>query len=394
MHSKICSILCLASIAFASDILKEEKKEILELKRQQTQESMNSLKNSWINPLNLSFTYSKQNVDSSLSPETTSKVGKISLNQDLFRSGGIFYAVQNANAQKDLALTQIDMQDQLMNVGAYSLLAKLKKTDLQVRIMRLGIKNAQLDIDRKREQFMAGLTDVSFLNNAIISKTSNENKLLELLNAKEALLVSFKELSDKNYKHISLPKLTIPSKKDYLQNNLGLRVQEHTTKLKDSTKKLVRSSYLLRLSVNADYTKGEFERNNVENDDSFYGYAITLSMPLSINTFKDIEASKLDALVAQNELALLKEQENIDYDRLILDLKRIDKKIKLTNKDVELYDALLKQTNEQVQAGLKTSTDLEIMQNSRKMRIIDKEIYAIEKFEAKLEIYKNYASSI
>jgi hypothetical protein len=79
-------------ITFAS-ILNDTKEDIFNLEFKKAKKDSESLKNSWLSPARFETAITK-NRNNQLS--TTSKNIKIVWNQDIFRSGGIFYAIKYA----------------------------------------------------------------------------------------------------------------------------------------------------------------------------------------------------------------------------------------------------------------------------------------------------------
>lgn len=386
---KFTCIISFACLLYGSeDILSKKLEENLKLKKDRVEKSSDVLENSWINPLSLAITKGKNRVKSEMGGEEYFN-GSISLNQDIFRSGGIFYAIKYADASRILGLSQIQSERNTKTISAYTLLLKILKNDKLQAQQNLYIKNSILDIKRKKEQYLAGLIDISFLNNAILAKIGQENALLSLEDAKENLISEFEKLSDKDYKNIDILHVKTPTKDEYIRQNITLSIQKNSILNKKLLHKLTTSQYLPKLSINASYNLTNAENRQLDNSDKFYNYGLTLSMPLDIKTFDDIEKSKLEYLVAQNEYEILKENQAKEYDKITKDLLRIDKKISLAKENIKIYNSLLSQTKELVEAEIKISDDLDIMQNSKDIRSLEIEIFGLEKEEKRLEFYKN-----
>ena len=65
----------------------------------------------------------------------------------------------------------------------------------------------------------------------------------------------------------------------------------------------------------------------------------------------------------------------------------LDERIKITNEDIEVYDSILSIINEEKEAELKTQSDLDTLQNSAKIKNLDKKIYQIDKQLTLLDMY-------
>lgn len=385
---------CIVATLGLSDesILSELKKENLKLKEQSVQKSSDVLENSWINPLTLSIGANKDQITSKLGSQRSISA-RLGFNQDIYRSGGIFHAIDYAKATRILGLSQIKSEKNANIFTAYSMLLKILKNDILQAQQKLSIENSNLEIKRKKEQYQGGLIDISFLNNAILQKMAQENGLIKLQEAKQTLILEFEKISDKEYKTIKIPQIKIPSQTNYISQNLALMVQKNSINAKEYYAKLVKSKYLPKVSLNANYTLSDIKNRQIDTSDNYYGYGITASMPFDIKRGDDIEKSRLDFMIAKNELSILEDTQEKEYRKILADLKKIDKKIKLAQDNIKIYDSLLAQTKDLVQAGIQIEDDLTIMENSKQVRVFEEKIYTLEKEEKKLEFYKELAVS-
>jgi hypothetical protein len=110
-------------------------------------------------------------------------------------------------------------------------------------------------------------------------------------------------------------------------------------------------------------------------------------MPLDINTFTDIEASKVKKLRAATQILDRKETVAEEYQWIDNSLSILDKKIILAKKDEKIYANLVRLTKDLAQAGEKTSLDADIMSNSLQIRKLDQKIYGIDKQLKLLKLY-------
>lgn len=370
------------------DILGKLQKEHFDLKNKEVEKSSDILENSWINPLTLSLQKNRNKIDSKIGKEDI--VGaSLNFNQDIFRSGGIFYAIKYAEASRILGLNQVDEQKNSQTILAYTLLLNILENDILQKQQKLFIQNSILDIKRKQEQYLAGLIDISFLNSSILEKISYENNLLNLKDQKDMLIKSFKKLSDKDYKTITPPKVKTPSKNRYINDNLSLKIAKHDITNKKYLSKLTQSQYLPRLTLNSSYVLNDTKTKTSDFEDNFYNIGLSLSMPIDIKTFDDIEKSKVNILISQNEYKILLNNQSEEYDKIIKDLKRIDEKINLAKENIKIYQTLLSQTKELVKAEIKISDDLTIMKNSKLIRSLEIDKLELQKQIKKLEFYNN-----
>jgi hypothetical protein len=117
-------------------------------------------------------------------------------------------------------------------------------------------------------------------------------------------------------------------------------------------------------------------------------------MPLDINSFSDIESSKVEKLRAAVEVLDRKETVEEEYDWIHNSLGILDKKIVLAQKDEKVYKNLFRLTKDLAHAGEKTSFDADIMHNSLQIRKIDQKIFKIDKQIQLLKLYVRVENAI
>jgi outer membrane protein TolC len=180
------------------------------------------------------------------------------------------------------------------------------------------------------------------------------------------------------------------TKDTYKEANLELHRDRKRADEKRHNQKVTWAKYLPTVSINGKYTDGDLNPlyANPNLKEKYYSYGISVSMPLDINAFDDIEASKVAKL--QAEVELLDRQKTVDqeYEWIVNNLDILDRKIELARKDEKLYRNLYTVTSNLAKAGEKTTLDAEVMQNTLQIRKIDQQIYAIDK---QIELLKLYA---
>ena len=388
-------LLVLCSLVFVSlvhadelgDILSDNKTLLFDYQFEKNELESDKLSKSWINPVTLQYrkNYSTQFKD------RTNKTGTFSviIDQPIFRSGGIYYAIKYSQALRAANNTDIALQRRKMIGDAVSILFKLKKTKLEQQKRRLLIKNDTIDILQKRDSYEAGLLDSSFLDQAILKKSQDEAALLEMeLNLLE-LLQRFSLLSDKNPENLRLPRLKMMSKTQYSEENLDLKTDRHRAEVSEYNEKITWAKYLPTVSLHGQYIDGDLNPlfANPVIQEKYYNYGVSVSMPINVNALTDIEASKVEKLRAAVQVLDRQETVKEEYQWIVNSLKVLDKKIILAQKDEKVYKSLFRVTKNLVQAGEKTSLDADIMQNSLKIRKLDQKIYKIDKQVQLLKLY-------
>ncbi len=392
----LCS-LAASSLIYADelgDILSNNKELIFDYQLESNELESDILSKSWLNPVRVQY---NKNFTTQFTDTTVITGGySVVVDQPIFKSGGIYYGIKYSEALRDATRADIQLQRRTMIGDAVSILFNLKKNKLEQEKMKFQIKNDAIDIRQKRDSYDAGLLDSSFLDQAILKKSQDETALLELELTLMELKQRFTLLSDKDPGSLRLPSLKLMSKADYSEANLELKRDRLRAAQSDYNQKVTWAKYLPEVSLQGQYTDADlnplFARPGLE--EKYYTYGFTVSMPLDINSFSDIEASKVEKLKAATELLDRKETVNEEYDWIHNSLSILDKKILLAQKDEKVYNSLYRLTKNLADAGEKTSFDAEIMHNSLQIRKIDQKIYHIDKQLQLLKLYVRVENAI
>ncbi len=392
----LCSLFA-SSLIYADelgDILSDNKELIFDYQLESNELESDILSKSWLNPVRLQY---NKNFSTQFTDTTVITGGySVIIDQPIFRSGGIYYGIKYSQALRDATRADIALQKRTMIGDAVSILFNLKKNKLEQEKMKYQIKNDVIDIRQKRDSYDAGLLDSSFLDQAILKKSQDETALLQLELTLMELKQRFSLLSDKDPGSLRLPSLKLMSKTDYSEGNLELKRDRLRAAQSDYNQKVTWAKYLPEVSLQGQYTDADlnplFARPGLE--EKYYTYGFTVSMPLDINSFSDIEASKVEKLRAATELLDRKETVGEEYDWIHNSLSILDKKILLAQKDEKVYNSLYRLTKNLADAGEKTTFDAEIMHNSMQIRKIDQKIYHIDKQLQLLKLYVRIENAI
>ena len=385
----LCSLLFSSSVYAdeLSNILSDNKELLFDYDFKSNELESDMLSKSWINPVTLKYNkrYSTQFTD------RTSRTGSysVTIDQPIFRSGGIYYAIKYSQALRNANEADLKLQKRIMIGDAVSILFNLKKNRLEQEKMKYLIKNDTIDIHQKRDSYDAGLLDSSFLDQAILKKSQDEATLLELeLNLLE-LKQRFSLLSDKHPNSLRLPVLKLMSKRKYSEQNLELKKDKLRAEQSAYNANVTTAKYLPTVSLQGQYIDGDLNPlyANPMLEERYYNYGFSVSMPIDINSLTDIEASKVEKLRAAVQVLDRKETVSEEYEWIHNSLNILDKKIVLAQKDEKVYQSLFRLTKNLAQAGEKTSLDADIMQNSLQIRRLDQKIYKIDKQVQLLKLY-------
>ena len=396
-------LLCLSSSSslFAEDnnasldnFISDYKKQQFEYDYKKSEAESSKLRDSWIAPLRLNYNYSKSN------PYTTEQLNEsagIRMDQPIFQSGGIYYGIKFADASKLYNDVSIDVAKRKMIKDAISLLMQIRQTSLRIQKQKLQIKNSDINLLQKKEQYLNGQLDSGFLDNAIIQKNIVVQALYDIETNREKLINKFSALSDLNYKNVSILHLDMISKNEFLDYNTYIKQSEYAVEKNLYAKDVRVAKYLPKVNLTAGYNwqktsnqqfSPTFPAFSEERD--YYNYGFKLSIPIDINTFRDIESAKVDYLKSQvikkdrvRELSAL-------YDQVMNNIKNFDKKIALSRQNRKLYKKLLDDTQKLYASGYKTKYDVQTLTNSLAIQKIDTKIYKMDKQLELLNLYEMY----
>ena len=386
-HYSTIALSCLIgfSTLYASEkdqeILSQTKKEILNYSYEKSIEDSDKLKKDWINPFNYKYIYNNG--------ETyTTKRSTVSITQPIFKSGGIYYAIKYANSIGEYSTTSVDVQRKELIKQTINLLFQIKKIDITIKKQKLLVANAKLDITRKKEQVLNGILDTSFLDNAILDANTKQNNLIDLEYERETLINNLSKLSDKQYNEVELPKLALIEENNFLDNNIYIKKAKEDINSAYWLKNMTISSYLPTVNLTADYTKyHDIDNNPALSEDGNTHVGFNITIPIDIRFNNTIASTKLDYLQKKATLEDQKKEEQAIFKSSLAKLKSLDKKMEIAKSDVQLYDSLLMQLQEQLSVGMSTLSDVETMKNSKAIKKLELLSLDIDKQIELLEIY-------
>ncbi len=366
--------------ANSTELLSKVKQNIYENEKKINELNSDTLENSWINSIVGSFSY--KNSDSRGDREETNTFS-ITLNQPIFKSGGIYYAIKYANANREFLKITTNFSEQTDKKIVLGALYNLKKLNLQIQKQLYMIENAKIDILRKKEQYKSGFLDSSFLNNAILTKSSLQRSLLDMKSNRLDLIKTLKTYSNKNIEDIKLPNFTLLDKTEFLKKSLLLKQKNSEIVKNNYLKKMTISNYLPTVSFNAGYYDTRDYGKNRYNT-----FGLSVSMPLiDPNRSKNIEIKKLTYLKSKLEFQNTKKAETENFDLAIKKIDLIKQKVLLTKKSLKLYDSLLLSTKDSFRAGEKTIYDVDTLENSKKTMALDIKIFKLDIQLSLLDLY-------
>jgi outer membrane protein TolC len=312
---------------------------------------------------------------------TSTKLFSISINQPIFKTGAIYYSIKYAAVSKKYNLDSIELQKRELIKTAYDLVYDYRITKLNKRILEYKIKNAKIDVERKKEAFLSGTGDSSQLDNAILNLNNLKLSLKDVVSNLNKIKYSFANISDLDIENVNLPKLRIISKNRYLNENLELLSQENFKKIKKYLYKMQLGNQLLSVSINGSWNYKDYKNKLQSDKQNYYIVGISASLPIDINAKTRVEKTKIDYLKSKLLLEDKKEELLNNYLLVLNQIKTLKEKLKIYDENIKIYDNLIKTTKESIKAGSATYLDLEVLENSKSAALLNKQIinYQIQK---------------
>jgi outer membrane protein TolC len=372
--------------------LSKLKQRSFDLDFKKNEEESLKLRDSWISPLQLSYSYIKSEPYDN---EQTSMNAMVSIDQPIFKFGGIYYGIKYANAALETNNLTIDQQKRALIKQAVSLLMQIKQSELQIKVQKLRIDNATINLQQQQQLYINGQLDSGFLNNAVIEKNVATQTLFDLEAGYERLVSSFQSISDVDYKNAVIPHLEYIERNTFMANNIDLQLRQSTIERDYNQKRMTVAKYFPQLSAYGTYKWERSESVQFGNTGAGYSgethyasYGLKASLPLSINTFRDIESANVDYLKAKVAFEDSKREQNALFDQVKQNLNNFDKKIALARENQVLYETLVHDTKILFDSGYKTEYDLKNMENSLEIERLNVRIYEYDIQQELLNLYE------
>jgi outer membrane protein TolC len=371
-----------------SNILSADKNELINQQVEQSSVKTKQLQKSWINPIMLQYS---KNYTTQFGDTVDTQQFVISVDQPIFKMGGIWSAIKYAKALGKANDLDIELQRRQAISQALTILYNLKKSKYQLEKLDLMVANDKLDVQIQKESYEEGLTNRTLYDQALLKHNKDITAKLDIDLSVAELENKFALLSDDDPYKIKTPTFAMIDEKRYNENQLELERDTLRIEEKNQYKKMTWAKYLPEVSLTGRYVNEDlnpmFAQPGSSLNREYFNYGFRVSIPLNINMTKDIQLSKIDHMNAQvkrdekrkeiaNRFKLIKER-----------LKIIDKKIALSQEDANHYANMYAVALDLEQAGDSTSYDTEIITNTLEVRKIDQDIY---KYDAQVELLGLY----
>ncbi len=402
------SFLLIALLALSNTLLfseekldsyiSENKKEQFKYDYEKNEAESSKLRDSWIAPLNLNYSYTKSN------PYENKQIQQgaaIQMDQPIFKSGGIYYGIKFAEASKVYSNYFTDVTKRKLVKDAISLLIQIKQMDLKITKQNLMIKNSEINLAQKKESYLNGQLDSGFLDNAIIERNIVIQAQYDIQTNKERAISKFNAISDMKYEDAPIPELKLINQDEFLENNIVLNMSKSEINRNKYNKNVTLSKYLPQINFVAGYNWKESQNQqfipgaeSISNETDYYNYGVKASLPLDINSFRDVESSKIDYLKSVLVIEDKKREQKAIFEQVMQNIENLEKKKQLSVENRDIYEKLLADTVDLYKAGYKTEYDAELLQNSVEIQKIDVEVFEMDKQLELLTLYEMYKNEI
>jgi len=395
--SLLCSVLfcSLSAESELSDVLSQDKSTLLKYQTEQSSIQAHTLENSWINPVVLQYA---KNYSTQFGDTIHTQQFIVSVDQPIFKMGGIWAAIKYAKALGKANVLEIELQRRQLIHQALTILFNLKKSRLQLAKLDLTIQNDNLNIQIQKEAYEEGISNRTLYDQALLKRNQDITSKLNIELSITKLENDFSLLSDHDPYALQLPNFGMIDKNRYMEEQLELKRDSFRVKEKKHNKYMTLTKYLPEISINGRYTNEDvnplFASTGSRIKTHYFNYGFKVTLPLSINSFDDIQTSKIEYLNAQ---VTLNEKRKIVANNFKLAKRRlaiIDQQIALSKDDMVHYESMLQTAQDEEAVGDKTALDTQIVANTVKVRQLDQEIYKIDAQLELLGLYVNVADAI
>jgi len=395
--SLLCNVLLcsLSAESELSDVLSQDKSTLLKYQTEQSSLQAHTLENSWINPVVLQYA---KNYSTQFGDTIHTQQFIVSVDQPIFKMGGIWAAIKYAKALGKANALEIELQRRQLIHQALTILFNLKKSKLQLAKLDFTIQNDNLNIAIQKEAYEEGISNRTLYDQALLKRNQDMTSKLNIELSITKLENDFSLLSDHDPYALQLPNFGMIEKNRYMEEQLELKRDSFRVKEKKENKYMTLTKYLPEISLTGRYTNEDlnplFATTGSRIKTHYFNYGFKVTLPLSINSFDDIQTSKIEYLNAQ---ATLNEKRKIVANNFKLAKKRlaiIDQQIALSKDDMVHYESMLQTAQDEEAVGDKTALDTQIVANSVKIRQLDQEIYKIDAQLELLGLYINVADAL
>ena len=390
---KIVLLTTLSSLLFANnlEILNKDKKEQRVLEKTILETNYENLKNDWISPINLGAGVSRSHSFSDEDDQFTKSIS-LGFTQSIYKSGGIEFTIQYAKDKLKSDLLSWETQNNTIYQSIYEIILNITKLNLEIEQSSYLLQNKEIELVLKKIQYEAGQTDITELNDAIMSKNTQYKTNINLQNSLKEQEYELAKYTDLKYQEIEILDFQKISKDEYLEQNIQLMYEESLVDVLNSSYEKLKSGYLPNISISSSIAHSN--REDLTNDETTDGtsgsVSLNFSMPLyDFNKTTQVSKSKLEVLEQKVNIETIKHEIARDFDVTLTKVNTYEKYNEIIKDNLKLYDELISVNDASNKAGMTSSYDLEILQNTRKINKYDLAINNINIQQEYAKLYFN-----
>ncbi|KIM11899.1 MAG: hypothetical protein KU37_03325 [Sulfuricurvum sp. PC08-66] len=373
-------VLMGAGMAWGVDttLLHAPKQKLLETQREAV--LLNALKNELgiLNPLSFSLSQSQaQGASSDNISDTTA--WSLSWSQDIFRSGGIYFAWDATERSKIYNLHAVDIDAATQMSTLFALVLQLQRNALELAQSDYTVANRTIEVTLNRLRYEAGEIDITVLNNSIMDKNSAQKSRLALAQTLAQNKEELAKLTPKSYESITLPRFVKPDLSHYVQNNLVYLRENLNAQTAQSNAAVTLTSYLPKIALSASYGYQNVRSDSAlaTYDGNTYSMGITASIPLAANSLTAVQEAQVNVLKAKASADVQKIEAGAKYAQAMRTIDYYEGRKAIAQENIALYEELMKVTQIEAKSGYKTQYDIDILQNSRAIEALELQINEI-----------------
>ncbi len=359
-------------------LLSAPKHEVLRYEKENIDAEHEKLRTNWLSPINLNGSYSSAKSAQGGTHSDTRSVSA-SISQDIFRSGGITYQIEYADAQKESRLIALQQTTAKLNGQIFNTLLSLKKSGYQLEQSNLRLKNKEIEIFIKRQLYDAGKVDITELNNALMDKSGELKSRAALRAAIAQYRLELSKNSDIDAETFALPAFVLSEKEQFLHNQFDIAYARSQSQTLLHRYDITRAGYLPTVALNGTLGYQNVDARELPNDyrGQYYNAGITLSLPLAYNASATMQEAR-STYLKENAQITDKTRENEALYRQSLELiASYEEVITITSDNLKLYDDLIQAVQSGVNAGVKTGYDLQTLKNTKAIEELEIQINRI-----------------
>jgi outer membrane protein TolC len=396
MRLALCSLLLITTSISAgelsTDILAPHKAKELTLDAQKADALASIEIDSWLNPILASYSASYK---TQFGVDQENYKASIGIDQPIFKSGGIYFAIKYATYHADYNSLAVKIKRNSAIKQTIEFAMKLQQLDLTLKQLDMDIKDALDDLSLAKEQLAVGEIDMTAFNQRSITLNTLQMSKIDQENIKRDLVYQISLLSHKRYDELTLPKLTMIDKEQFMRDNLNVKQNFAKTEQDGYWKKVQVSNYLPAFNVQANYNyarnvnqafNDNFVLDDAESDYTSVGFSI--SMPImDVNMFKTIESAQVDYLRSKLIFDQSKKDEEKFYQTKLDNVRAIEKKKHYAIDSYKLYQTIYINAKNSYQTGDSSVLDLQKSEHMLEKKKLDiQKIY----FDQQIELLALY----